>query len=132
MISKAIIEAVIKQSNPIDKDMVLGLFITNLGGNYSYNDDKVNHCLELLLNKTRLIIPNNVNIGYIEKNLNKYIYNADKYIIKDIKIKSIDNIEGIIYLDYICKEKINEDKNDVGFSQYNVNISFIDNPEVLK
>ena len=132
MISKSVIEAVIKQAKQADKDMMLNAFIVNLGGYYSYNDDKVNHCLELLLGGTKYVNPDEVNMDYIKKNFNKYVYNADKYIIKDIDIKNIDNIEGVIRVDYKSKEKINKDRDDIVFNQYSVNISFIDNPEVLK
>lgn len=132
MISKKIIEAVIKQAKPYDKDKLLSTFITELGGNYSYNDDKVNHCLELLLDETKYISPDDVNIDYIKENFNKYLYKAEEYIIKDIELKSIDNIEGIIYINYNTKEKINEDRDDIDFNQYNLGISFIDNPQVLK
>lgn len=132
MISKAIIEAVIKQAKPADKDNMLSMFITKLSDNYSYNDDKVNHCLELLLGGTNLVTPNNVNMDYIKKNFSKYVYKAEKYIIKDIELKSIDNIEGVIYVDYKYKEKINEDRDDIDFSQNCISISFIDNKEVLK
>lgn len=132
MISKAIIEAIIKQAKPADKDMMLGAFISKLSGGYSYNDDKVNHCLELLLDGKKYVSSYNVDMDYVKKNFNKYIYNSDKYIIKDIELKSIDNIEGTIYVDYKSKEKINENKDDVAFNQYGVNVSFIDDKQVLK
>ena len=132
MISETIIKAVINQAERVDKDTMLAQFIIKLGNDYSYNDNKVNHCLELLLDEAKLISPNEVNMDYIKKNFNNYIYNSDRYIIKDIELKSIDNIEGIIYICYKSKEKINEDRDDVGFNQYNASISFIDNPEVLK
>lgn len=132
MISKSIIEAVIKQAKPADKDMMLGKFIVKLSDNYSYNDDKVNHCLELLLGVTKYVSTDDVNMNYVKEHFNEYIYKSENYIIKDIELKSIDNIEGIIHIDYKSKEKINEDRDDIGFSQYNINVSFIDNPEVLK
>lgn len=132
MISEKIIEAVIKQAKLEDKDTMLAQFIVKLGNNYSYNDDKVNHCLELLLDRTKFVRYVDIDINHIKNNFNRYVYNADKYIIKDIEFKSIDNIEGVIYIDYKSKEKINENRDDIGFSQYNVAISFIDNKEVLK
>lgn len=132
MISKAIIEAVIKQAKPVDKDRMLEAFIGKLGGDYSYNDDKVNHCLELLLGASQLVNPGDVDMDYIKKNINKYIYKPENYIIKDIELKSIDNIEGIVYVNYTFKEKINEYRDDIDFNYNTINISFIDYPEVLK
>lgn len=132
MISKSIIEAVINQAKPANKDAMLCEFIAKLGGCYSYNDDKVNHCLELLLDGKKAIGPHNVNMNYIKDNFNKYIYKADEYIIKDIELKSIDNLEGIIYINYKHKAKINEFNDKVDFDQAIVSISFIDDCQMLK
>ena len=131
MISKTIIEAVIKQAKPVDKDMMLSEFISKLGGNYSYNDDKVNHCLELLLG-AKPTYPADINMDYINKHFKEYIYKPEEYIIKDIKLESIDNIEGVVCIGYKAKEKINEFRDDIGFHQNSVNISFIENQKVLK
>ena len=132
MISKAVIEAVIKQAKQVDKDTMLTEFIAKLSYNYRYNDDTINHCLELLLDKTKPINPNDVNMDYIKKNFNKYIYKPEEYIIKDIEFKSIDNIEGIIHVDYKYKQKINEYNDNIDFDKASINISFIDYKEVLK
>ena len=132
MISKAVIEAVIKQAKQVDKDAMLAQFIIKLGNYYSYNDDKVNHCLELLLGGTNPVTSDKIDMDYIKKNFNKYIYKPEEYIIKDIELKSIDNIEGIIYVDYKYKQKINEYNDNIDFDKASINISFIDYKEVLK
>ena len=132
MISKAIIEAVIKQAKPVDKDRMLEAFISKLNGEYSYNDDKVSRCLEILLGASQLVNPYDVDMDYIKKNINKYIYKPENYIIKDIELESIYNIDGVVCIGYKSKEKINEDRNDIEFEHRIVNISFIDYPQVLK
>ena len=132
MINTAIIEAVIKQSNPENKDAMLNAFIVNFVNTYKYNDDNVNHCLEILLGKTNPIDTNDIDMDYVKKNINKYIYKSEHYIIKDVELKSVDNIEGIICVDYKAKEDIDKDDDNISFNRCSINISFIDYPQVLK
>lgn len=132
MISKAIIDAIIKQAKPADKDNMLSIFITNLGEGCSYNDDKVTHCLEILLGETKPIHFDNIDIDYIKKNLNQFIYKSETYIIKDIEVKRIDDTKGLIYVDYKYKGKTYENRDDIDFVLGSVEISFIDFPKVLK
>ena len=132
MISEFIIKAIIKQAKQEDKDLVLGLFIQQLAGGYSYNDNKVNHVLELLVNPRIFIEKEHINLDYIKNNIKNYIYKFDEYIIKDVTIDYIDNLEGLVYCKYKYKEKINEERGDIDFSDGKFNVSFIDYPQVLK
>lgn len=132
MISSFIIDAILKQAKPENKDNILKMFIEKLGNDYSYNDSKINHVLELLVNPKVIIEKEHINMDYINKNFTKWLYQPDKIIIKDIAFKSIDNIEGLIYISYSCKEKCNEYRDDINFNNTTVSISFIDYPEVLK
>lgn len=132
MISKSIIDAVIRQAKLGDKDRMLSAFIFKLNDGYLGNDNKINHCLELLLGEVTPVGPDNLNMDYIKEHFDKYVYKADEYIIKDIELNVIDNIEGIIHINYKCKAKINEYRDDIDFHDYDICISFIDNPEVLK
>lgn len=132
MISEFIIKAIIKQSKQEDKDLVLGMFIQHLADGYSYNDDKVNHVLEMLVNPSSFIKPEHINIDYIRNNIKNYIYNYDKLIVRDITIDYIDNLEGLVCINYKYKEKINEERDDINFSDGKCNVSFIDYPQMLK
>lgn len=131
MISEFIIKAILKQAKPDDKDLVLGLFINKLADWYSYNDNKVNHVLEMLVNPRSFVELEHVNLEYINDNITKHIYQAEKYNISDITITGIDNIECIVMISYKYVEKINEDRGDITPSTGNVSISFIDYPQVL-
>ena len=131
MISKAIIEAVIKQAKPADKDILLSKFIAELS-NYNYDDYKINRYLEFLLGELKPISPNDINMDYIKTNFSKYIYNPEDYIIKDVELESIDDIEGIIYINYKSKKKVDKDNTDIDFYQHNISINFIAYPQVLK
>lgn len=132
MISSFIIDAILKQAKPENKDNILKMFIEKLGNDYPYNDSRVNHVLELLVNPKAMIEKEHINMDYINKNFNKWIYQYDKVIIKDIAFKSIDNIEELVYISYSYKAKLNEDRDDIDFTNTTISISFIDYPEVLK
>lgn len=132
MISEIIIDNVIRTTDFEAKDFLLKLFIMKLSNGYSYNDDKVNHCLELMLDNSKLVEIEHIDMKFITENIAKFVYNGDKYIFKDITIKYIDNIDCVICVGYKYIEKINEDRGDVSYMDTYVNISFIDNPKVLK
>lgn len=132
MISSFIIDAILKQAKPENKDNILKMFIEKLSDNYSYNDSKVNHVLELLINPKVMIEKEHINMDYINKNFTKWLYRPDDIIIKDIAFKSIDNIEGLVYISYSYKAKLNEYRDDIDFNNNTISISFIDYPEVLK
>ena len=132
MISSFIIDAILKQAKPENKDNILKTFIEKLGSTYCYTDSKVTHVLEILVNPQSIIDREDIDMDYIINNFNKYLYQSDKLIVKDISLKSIDNIEGLIYISYSYKEKINENRDDVPFSNTTLCISFIDYPELLK
>ena len=131
MVSSFIIDAILKQAKPEHKDNVLKMFIEKLGSNY-YNDSVVNHVLELLINPKCLVEREHINMDYIINNFSKWLYQPDKIIVKNITLKSIDNIEGVVYVSYDYKQKIDKDKDDILFSTTTVSIGFIDYPEVLK
>lgn len=131
MISENIVKAIINQASKENKDKVLSMFVLNIANN-SYNDDKVNHILEMLINNNAIIKLEQINSDYIIKNFDSYIYNWEKYIIKDIKVIEVDNIESIVKVSYKYKEKINEDREDIEYHTNIVNISFIDNENILK
>ena len=130
--SEIIIDNLIKNSNFKDKDFLLKLFIMNLVKDYRYNDDKVNRVLELMLDNSKFVKAEHIDMVYITKNIDKFAYYADKYYIKDVTLGSIDNINSIIQINYKYLEKINENRADVDYNDNCVNISFIDYPEVLK
>lgn len=131
MISENIINAIINQASKENKDKVLSMFILNVSNN-SYNDDKVNHVLEMLINNNAIIKLEQIDSDYIIKNFDSYIYNWEKYIIKDIKVIEVDNIESIVRVSYKYKEKVNEDREDIEYYTNTVNISFVDNKNILK
>lgn len=103
-----------------------------LSGNYSGNDNKVNHALELMLNSSKFVEAEDIDMDYITENINKFIYKADDCNIKDITLASIDNIDCTVQINYKYLKKINEDRADIGYNDSCVNISFICYPEMLK
>ena len=61
----------------------------------------------------------------------KYKY-ADAPKGEDIKATSVDNIDCTIRIEFAYLEKINEDKDDVSYAKSYQDVSFIDNPLILK
>lgn len=132
MINKAIIKAVLNSATKESKDKVLNELLNHISMNYDYNDGKSGHLIEMLVDNSSIITYEDVNIDYINKNLNLIIYNHEKYNIRNIKVDSIDNIDCNVKITYEYLEKINEDRDDVGYVFSYVNINFIDNPDILK
>lgn len=132
MINKAIINAVLNSATKENKDKVLNEILNHISINYDYNDSKAGHILEMLVDSSSIITCEDVNIDYINNNLNLLIYNYEKYNITNIKVNSVDNIDCIVKITYEYLEKINEDRDDVGYTPSYSNINFIDNPDILK
>lgn len=131
MINKAIINAILNSAISESKDKVLNELLNHISMNYDYNDNKASHILEMLVDRKSIITCENVNIDYINKNLNLLMYNHEKYNIKNIKVDSVDNIDCNIKVTYEYLEKINEDRDDVSYASSYSNINFIDNPDIL-
>lgn len=129
MISELVIDSIIKNAKCENKDFLLKIFILNLSDySYSYNDYKVNRALELMLDNSKFIENEHIDMDYITQNIAEFIYKGEKYEYKDIYINRINNIEGTIEIRYKYKDKDKEE--DYTESYFNVN--FIENPQVLK
>lgn len=132
MINKAIINAVLNSATKENKDKVLNELFNHISLIYDYNDNKGGHILEMLADPKAVISPKDINLDYINKNLNLLLYTHDKYNIKNIKVAGVDNIDATVKVEYEYLEKINEDRCDVSYTSGYTNISFIDNPDILK
>ena len=131
MINKNIIKALLDTAKKENKDMVINELLNHISICYDYNDFKSNHILEMLVDTKAIINSNKINFTYIIENFSKYLYQGDKYNVRNIKIESVDNIDCIIKISYEYIEKINEDRVDIDYTSSYININFIDNPEVL-
>lgn len=132
MINKSIIKAVLNSATKESKDEVLNELLNHISLSYDYNNNKAAHILEMLCDSKSIVSVKDINLDYICKNLNLVIYNHDKYNIKNIKVAGVDNIDCIVKIEYEYLEKVNEDRGDVSYTNSCVNISFIDNPDILK
>lgn len=132
MISESIINTILKSPYAVNKDNVIKELIKHFYITYDYNDNCKSHILEMLVDEKAIITKDNVDVCYVEENINKFIYNSEKYNIKDITVKEIDNIDCVIRFNYKYIEKINEDRNDITYTDDVVSISYIDFPQVLK
>lgn len=131
MINKNIVKAIINVANVQSKDIIINELLNHISLNYDYNDGKAGHILEMLVDAKTVISNENINLDYINKNPDLLIYNHEKYNIRNVKIDSVDNIDCNVKITYEYIEKINEDRDDIGYTSSYVNINFIDNPKIL-
>lgn len=132
MINPKIFNAVLMAATKETKDLVLKALVHHIGNNYDYNDNKVGHIVDMLVDKNAFITPDKVNLKWIEAHPERLMYQIDKYNIKDISVESVDNIDCTIRVKYEYLEKINEDRDDVSYTTSHSDISFNDYPEILK
>ena len=132
MINKSVIKAVLGAASEESKDIIINELLNHISLNYDYNDNKAGHILEMLVDSKSIISTKDVNVDYINENLNLVKYNNDKYNIKNIKATNVDNINCTVRIEYDYLEKVNEDRGDVSYTNTYIDISFIDNPDILK
>lgn len=132
MVNKNIINAIIKNSLLDNKDNVIKIFIDYIQDNVDYNDAKVSHILEMLVDKTAIKTIDNINKSFVEDNMKLCVWQYDQYNIRNINIIGIDNIDCTVKISYERIEKINEDRGDIDWDYCTTNISYIDYPKVLK
>ena len=132
MINKNILYAILKASAISDKDVVLKELLTHVSNNYDYDNKKADHIIGMLMGTEKPITVDRFDKDYIENNLNRLFWNYDKYNIKDIKATSVDNIDCTIRIEFAYLEKIDEDKDNVSYNNSYQDVSFIDNPGILK
>ena len=132
MINKNILYAILKTATTRDKDIVLEELLDHVGNNYDYNDAKAGHIIGMLMASEKPVTVNMLNKEYIENNLNLLMYNCEKYNIKDIKATSVDNIDCIIHIEFAYLEKIYKDRSDISYTTSYQDISFVNNPGILK
>ena len=132
MINPKIFKAVLMASTKETKDAVLQALVEHIGRNYDYNDQKVGHIVDMLVDKNAVITPEKVNLKWIEANPERLMYQHEKYNIKNISVNSVDNIDCTIRIDFQYLEKVNEDRGDVSYINSYSDISFNDYPKILK
>lgn len=132
MINPKIFKAVLAAATKENKDAVLQALVEHIGRNYDYNDQKVGHIADMLVDKNAVITPEKVNIKWIEAHPEQIVYQNDKYNIKNISVESIDNIECTVRVKFEYIEKIKEDHDDVSYTSSYSDVSFVYYPEILK
>ena len=132
MINPKIFNAVLMAATKETKDLVLKALVEHIGNNYDYNDSKVGHIVDMLVDKNAVITPEKVNLKWVENHLDRLMYQHEKYNIKDISIDSVDNIDCTVRVNFKYLEKVNEDREDVSYTSSHSDVSFNDYPEILK
>jgi hypothetical protein len=132
MINPKIFNAVLMAATKETKDLVLKALVEHIGNNYDYNDSKVGHIVDMLVDKNAVITPEKVNLKWVENHQDRLMYQIDKYNIRNIAVDSIDNIDCTVRINFEYLEKVNEDRGDVSYTSSYNDINFNDYPEILK
>lgn len=132
MINPKIFKAVLMAATKEAKDAVLQALVEHISKNYDYNDARAGHVIEMLVDKTTIVTSDKVNLKWIETHPEYLMYQIDKYNIKNIVVESIDNIDCTVRVKFEYLEKINEDRDDVSYTNSYSDINFNDHPEILK
>lgn len=132
MINKSITNVVLKAAGEVSKIEVIKELLNHISLNYDYNDNKAGHILEMLVDPSAIVKIEDINLNYINEHLNLLLYKHNEYNIRNIKVESIDNIDCTVKVSYEYLEKINEDRDDVSYTNGYSSISFIDNSDILK
>lgn len=132
MFSESLINALLKTATVEAKDNLIKMVIKSIHRNYSYDDGRINHFVEMLVDKSAIKNVEDVNLDYIKDNLNLLKYKHEEFNIKDIEVVSVDNIDCEVVIKYKAIEKINEDRADMTYTDYTASISYLDFPKVLK
>ena len=132
MINPKIFKAVLMAATKETKDNVLTALVEHIGRNYDYNDQKVGHIVDMLVDKNATITPDKVNLKWVESHLDRLMYQQDKYNIRNISVDSVDNIDCTVRINFEYLEKVNEDRGDVSYTPSYANLNFNDLPEILK
>ena len=132
MINPKIFNAVLMASTKETKDNVLKALVEHIGRNYDYNDQKVGHIVDMLVDKNATVTPDKVNLEWVENHLDRLMYQHEKYNIKNISVDSVDNIDCTVRINFQYLEKVNEDREDVSYTTSHSDVSFNDYPEILK
>lgn len=132
MINPKIFKAVLMAATKETKDAVLQALVEHIGKNYDYNDQKVGHIVDMLVDKNAIITPGHINLEWIGNHLDRLMYQSEKYNIRNIDIDSIDNIDCTVRINFKYLDKVYEDRGDISYTSSHSDISFVDYPEILK
>lgn len=132
MINPKIFNAVLMAATKETKDLVLKALVKHIGNNYDYNDNKVGHIIDMLVDKNTVVTPDKVNLKWVENHQDMLMYQSDKYNIRNISVNYVDNIDCIVRIKFEYIEKVKEDKENVSYFSSHSDISFTDYPEILK
>ena len=118
MINPKIFNAVLMAATKETKDLVLKALVEHLGNNYDYNDSKVGHIIDILVDKNAVVTPDKVNLKWVEKHQDMLMYEIDKYNIRNISVDSVDNIDCNVRIKFEYIEKINKKRQNSSFYFY--------------
>ena len=132
MINPKIFNAVLMTATKETKDLVLKALVYNIGKNYDYNDERVGHIIDMLVDKNAFVTSDKVNLKWIEANPERLIYMHENYNIRNISVDSVDNIDCSVRIKFEYIKKTDENRDDVSYTTSYSDIDFNNYPQILK
>lgn len=128
MINETIVRKYLTAVDNSVKDDVIVEFFKNVSY-YDYNNNRTVHLLEMLSDSNLIIKKDDINMDYVNANINKIVYKGEDKDIINVTIDSIDNMECIVRFRYDYKDNDSENED---YHNSSVNVNFIDYPKILK
>lgn len=113
--------------NSVKDDVIVEIF-KNVSY-YDYNNTRALHLLDMLSDSNLIIKKDDINMDYVNANINNIVYHGEDKDIINVTIDSIDNMECVVRIGYDYKDNDSVNEN---YLHSSVNVSFVDNPKILK
>lgn len=126
MLSRQILKHIVTNTCVQNKDDLLTELLFNL--NEKYSNYKLEYVLSILINPENAITEKDIDMEYIQNNINQLIYNGNAYNFSEISLKEINNIKCSITIEY---KYIKKESTEAPITA-ETTISFIDYKEVIK
>lgn len=126
MLSRQLLKHIVTNTCVKNKDDLLTEFLFNL--NETYSNNKLEYILGILINPENAITEKDIDMEYIQNNIEQLIYNGNAYNFSEISLKEINNVKCSITIEY---KYIKKDSTETPITA-KTTISFIDYKEVIK
>ena len=128
MINETIVRKYLTAIDESAKDDVIAEIFKNIS-QYDYNNTKALHLLDMLSDSNLIIKKDDINMDYVNANINNIVYHGEDKDIINVTIDNIDNMECIVRIRYDYKDNDSENED---YHNSSVNVSFVDYPKILK
>lgn len=126
MLSREILRHIVTSVCERNKEDLLVEFLFSL--NEKYSNNKLEYVLSILINPESAITEKDIDMEYIQNNIDQFLYNGNDYNFSEISIKEINNVKCSITIEY---KYVKKESTEAPITA-EITISFIDYKEVIK